>query len=122
MSPLLGMSGSSSCRLAAVRGLGGAPSAGRSPTTSAATCSSPTPDGPAHHTPSTTTNAGAKPNGCCTMPWDPTNERLDWLAELTAGSGVPTRWMGRTNLDVLAAQRQSLVSYYYGDGGQQLQR
>jgi hypothetical protein len=50
-------------------------------------------------------------------PWDPTNERLDWLAELTAGSGIPTKWMGRTNLDVLAAQRQSLVSYYFGDGG-----
>jgi hypothetical protein len=30
--------------------------------------------------------------------------------------------MGRTNLDVLAAQRPSLVSYYFGDGGQQLQR
>src|SRR5262249_20191486 len=40
---------------------------------------------------------------------------------LTASIGVPTRWMGRTNLDV-AAQRQSLVSYYFGDGCQQLQR
>jgi hypothetical protein len=55
-------------------------------------------------------------------PWDPTNERLDWLAGLTAGSGVATTWMGRTNLDVLAAQRQSLVSYYFGDGGHELKR
>jgi hypothetical protein len=55
-------------------------------------------------------------------PWNPTNERLDWLAGLTAGSGVATTWMGRTNLDVLAAQRQSLVSYYFGDGGHELKR
>jgi hypothetical protein len=48
-------------------------------------------------------------------PWDPTNERLDWLAEVTAGRGIATKWTGRTNLDVLAARRQPLVSYYFGE-------
>jgi len=56
------------------------------------------------------------------MPWNPTHDRLDWLDELTADAGIPCRWMGRTNLDVLAAQRPSLVDYYFGDGGQRVQR
>jgi len=55
-------------------------------------------------------------------PWNPTNDRLDWLDQLTTGAGIPCRWMGRTNLDVMAAQRPSLIDYYFGDGGQRLQR
>ncbi|MFI7210927.1 hypothetical protein ACIBP4_04505 [Micromonospora maritima] len=55
-------------------------------------------------------------------PWNPTNERLDWLAELTAEAPFPCRWMGGTNLDVLAARHPELVDYYFGDGGERLHR
>ncbi|MFI5541921.1 MULTISPECIES: hypothetical protein [unclassified Nocardia] len=51
------------------------------------------------------------------MPWDPTNERWEWLQALTAGAGLEeTHWMGRTNLDTLAADCSQLVDYYFGDG------
>ncbi|MFI5496808.1 hypothetical protein [Actinoplanes sp. NPDC051859] len=57
-----------------------------------------------------------------TCPWDPTNERLEWLQDLTAGHDITVNWMGRTQLDVLAAQNLALVDYYFGDGGQRLHR
>lgn len=55
------------------------------------------------------------------MPWDPTNERLEWLAALTADSGVQTDWIGRNQLDFLAADNPQLVAYFQGDGAAQLQ-
>jgi hypothetical protein len=55
-------------------------------------------------------------------PWEPTNERLDWLEQLTAGNGIRTGWMGSITLDGLAADNPALVEYYFGDGGQRLQR
>jgi hypothetical protein len=55
-------------------------------------------------------------------PWEPTNERLEWLEELTAEGGIRTSWMGGATLDGMASQRPSLVDYYFGDGGQRLQR
>jgi hypothetical protein len=55
-------------------------------------------------------------------PWEPTNERLDWLGQLTVGSGIRTGWMGGIILDGLAADSPALVEYYFGDGGQRLQR
>jgi hypothetical protein len=55
-------------------------------------------------------------------PWEPTNERLDWLEQLTAGNGIRTGWMGGITLDGLAADNPALVEYYFGDGGQRLQR
>ncbi|MEV0169108.1 hypothetical protein [Nonomuraea fuscirosea] len=55
-------------------------------------------------------------------PWEPTNPRLDWLAQLTAGHGIPTRWMGGRTLDGLAAGNPALVEYFFGDGGQRLAR
>ncbi|MEV5893709.1 hypothetical protein [Nonomuraea fuscirosea] len=55
-------------------------------------------------------------------PWEPTNPRLDWLAKLTAGHGIPTRWMGGRTLDGLAADNLALAEYFFGDGGQRLAR
>ncbi|MEU8309831.1 hypothetical protein AB0C84_40300 [Actinomadura sp. NPDC048955] len=56
------------------------------------------------------------------MPWEPTHERLEWLAELTAGHGIRVEWMGGRILDGMAARRPSLVEYFFGDGGERLQR
>jgi hypothetical protein len=55
-------------------------------------------------------------------PWEPTNPRLDWLDELTAGHGIRTGWMGGSSLDGLAAQNPALVEYFFGDGGERLHR
>ncbi|WP_030453280.1 hypothetical protein [Herbidospora cretacea] len=55
-------------------------------------------------------------------PWEPTNERLDWLERLTTGHGIHTHWMGGITLDGLAADNPALVEYYFGDGGQRLAR
>ncbi|MBO2461469.1 hypothetical protein [Actinomadura violacea] len=55
-------------------------------------------------------------------PWEPTNERLEWLDKLTAGHGIRVEWMGGRILDGMAAQRPSLVEYFFGDGGERLQR
>jgi hypothetical protein len=55
-------------------------------------------------------------------PWEPSNPRLDWLAELTAGRGIRTGWMGGSTLDSMAADNPALVEYYFGDGGQRLHR
>jgi hypothetical protein len=55
-------------------------------------------------------------------PWNPTNERLDWLRDLTANASFPTHWMGRATLEVFAAENPALVEYYFGDGGERLHR
>jgi hypothetical protein len=55
-------------------------------------------------------------------PWNPTNERLDWLRGLTANVSFPTHWMGRATLEALAAENPALVEYYFGDGGERLHR
>ena len=52
------------------------------------------------------------------LPCDPTPENQDWFEELTGGSGITTRWYGRTQLDTLAANSPQLVDYYFGDGRQ----
>ncbi len=50
-------------------------------------------------------------------PWNPTNERLEWLQNLTSAAGLDeVTWLGRTNLDVRASQNSRLVDYYFGDG------
>lgn len=48
------------------------------------------------------------------MPWDPTNERLDWLRRLTEGQPFPVNWVGRAQLDAMAAERPEFVDYYQG--------
>lgn len=55
-------------------------------------------------------------------PWNPSNQRLDWLQRLTAGSGFPTDWMGRATLEAMAAENPALIEFYFGDGGERLQR
>jgi hypothetical protein len=55
-------------------------------------------------------------------PWDPSNEALEWLEDLTSGAGFPTDWMGRVTLDAMAAENPALVEYYFGDGGERLHR
>jgi hypothetical protein len=55
-------------------------------------------------------------------PWNPTNERLDWLRQLTAGSGFPTDWMDRAKLEAMAAENPALIDFYFGDGGERLHR
>ncbi|MBF9127986.1 hypothetical protein I0C86_03085 [Plantactinospora sp. S1510] len=55
-------------------------------------------------------------------PWNPSNERLDWLRGLTDGHDFPVHWMGGRTLDGMASQRPSLVDYYFGDGGERWHR
>lgn len=50
------------------------------------------------------------------LPCDPTPENQDWFEELTNGSGITTRWYGRTQLDTLAAESPQVVDYYFGEG------
>jgi len=52
-------------------------------------------------------------------PWDPTTERRCWLIEdvTAADQGEFTiGWLGRTQLDVMAAHNPRLVDYYFGGG------
>ncbi|WP_344242537.1 hypothetical protein [Actinocorallia libanotica] len=55
-------------------------------------------------------------------PWEPSNERLEWLEELTAGCGIRVSWMGGRILDGMAAENPALVDYFFGDGGRRLER
>ncbi|WP_166427686.1 hypothetical protein [Nonomuraea mesophila] len=50
-------------------------------------------------------------------PWEPSNERLDWLEQLTTGHGIHTHWMGGSKLDGMAAENPALVEYFFGDRG-----
>ncbi|WP_068479744.1 hypothetical protein [Pseudoclavibacter helvolus] len=54
------------------------------------------------------------------LPLDPTPENESWFAELTEGSGVTTRWIGRTTLDAWAADNPKIAAYFFGDGEQRL--
>jgi hypothetical protein len=54
------------------------------------------------------------------LPWDPSTERIEWLERLTEGSGVRARWIGRSHLDAMAADRPQLVDYFHGDGATRL--
>lgn len=55
-------------------------------------------------------------------PWDPTNERRDWLRRLGDETGLVPHWLGRTQLNVKAAQRPSVVDYFVGDGAEDIKR
>ena len=55
-------------------------------------------------------------------PLDPSNERLDWLRELTKDSGVPVNWLDRTALDAMAAEHPALVAYFFAGGEERLHR
>lgn len=50
------------------------------------------------------------------MPWNPSREALEWLQGFPPETPYAKTWMGRTNLDVLAADNPQLVAYYFGDG------
>jgi len=56
-----------------------------------------------------------------TMPLDPTNENLEWLAGLTAGHGLLAQWRGLNFLEGLAVGYPSIVDYYLRDGKDRLQ-
>jgi hypothetical protein len=53
-------------------------------------------------------------------PWNPSRQRLTWLNDLTGAAGIPTRWMGRTQLDVLAGENPRVVDYYLGNGADRI--
>lgn len=50
------------------------------------------------------------------MPYDPTKENREWLSELTGSAEFQINWIGRTQLDVWAAENPRLFEYYFGDG------
>lgn len=50
------------------------------------------------------------------MPYDPTNQNLEWLNSFTSSSGIEVNWVGRAQLDAWAAENSQLVDYYFGDG------
>lgn len=49
-------------------------------------------------------------------PVDPTHEDNEWLAELTADSGVPSSWIGLTTIDGWAARYPDVIDYYLHGG------
>jgi hypothetical protein len=54
-------------------------------------------------------------------PWNPINERLDWLRDLTEmRASHPLD--GPRVLEGFAAENPALVEYYFGDGGERLHR
>lgn len=50
------------------------------------------------------------------MPYDPTNQNIEWLRSLTQSSDIMVNWVGRTHLDNWASENPQLVDYYFGDG------
>jgi hypothetical protein len=54
------------------------------------------------------------------LPLEPTPQNEQWLEELTRGSGIETRWIGRATLDGWAATSPKLTDYFFGDGGRRL--
>lgn len=51
------------------------------------------------------------------MPWDPSNERREWQKSLcTTHPDIEAGWLGRTQLDVLAAVNPKVVDYFFGNG------
>lgn len=55
------------------------------------------------------------------MPFNPTNEALEWFDTFTA-DGLHTAWVGRTLLDAWAAEEPALVDYYFGNGREETVR
>jgi hypothetical protein len=51
-----------------------------------------------------------------TLPLNPTNENLQWLAEFTANAEFPCEWRGLDFLEGLAAKYSDVVDYYLGNG------
>ncbi len=56
-----------------------------------------------------------------TLPLDPTNENLQWLAETTSSFPYPCDWRGLSFIDGLAAEFPDVVDYYVGDGRQRIE-
>ena len=56
-----------------------------------------------------------------TLPLDPTNENLQWLAETTKNLPYPCHWRGLSFVDGLAAEFPDVVDYYVGDGRRRLE-
>lgn len=52
------------------------------------------------------------------MPLDPTNEDMAWFSRLTEVAPFKCTWMGRTQLDAMAATMPALVEYHFGDSSQ----
>jgi hypothetical protein len=49
-------------------------------------------------------------------PIDPTHEDDTWLANLTAGSDIPSDWVGLTTVDGWASQYPEVLDYYFHGG------
>lgn len=54
------------------------------------------------------------------LPLEPTPQNEEWLQELTQGSEIEIRWIGRAMLDAWAADNPRLTDYFFGDGGRRL--
>ena len=54
------------------------------------------------------------------LPLEPTPQNETWLEELTQGSEIQIRWIGRALLDGWAADNPRLTDYFFGDGGRRL--
>lgn len=57
-------------------------------------------------------------NWIVVRPRDATTEDTEWLEGLTSDSGVPSQWLGETNLDAWATQFPEAVDYYLKGGEQ----
>lgn len=54
------------------------------------------------------------------MPWDPTNEALDKLQTITGNTKISVSWIGRTQLNNLAANNPKVIEYYLGNGANRI--
>lgn len=54
------------------------------------------------------------------MPWDPTNEAFDKLQTITGNTKINVSWIGRTQLNNLAANNPKVIEYYLGNGANRI--
>lgn len=57
------------------------------------------------------------------MPWDPTLEAKEWLADYVTGKGLPEPiWDGLTQCDLWASEYPHVVDYYLGGNAERIQQ
>ncbi|WP_211188558.1 Rho termination factor N-terminal domain-containing protein [Gordonia asplenii] len=54
------------------------------------------------------------------MPWDPTEVRENWLAQLTTGASFPIKWLGKAHLDGMCSRHLNLVKLFFEDGAERI--
>lgn len=54
------------------------------------------------------------------MPWDPTDARENWLAQVTKNASFPVKWRGKAHLDGMCSRHLNLVRLFFEDGAERI--